>query len=118
MKQQLYCCLFFALSIASCRERVRKSDQTIVRTDSTEVVSPRPDSSKSAKIDSVNGLNDVVTTEQLLSLIRRQRNDVEAKLSTASKTEANELYDTYLKSNETLVAKVMVSEMDLLEKFY
>ncbi|MFD2327273.1 hypothetical protein [Mucilaginibacter galii] len=118
MKQKLYCCLSFALIITSCHEGAGTSNQTIVKTDSTEVVSPNPDSSKSAKVDIMAGRNDVMTTEQLLSLIRRHKDDIEAKLPTLSKTEANDLYDSYLKTNEALVAKVMLSELNLLDKFY
>ncbi|GGE46788.1 hypothetical protein GCM10011413_11090 [Pedobacter psychrotolerans] len=89
-----------------------------MKTDSIKNAFANPDTSKSVGDTTITSLNRKMTTEQLLSMVGGLKKEVEEKLSTASKTEADEIYDAYLKANKILVGKIIVSEIRLLDKFY
>lgn len=118
MKPAIYCCLFVAFIMLSCRDNKRTAGNTKWKTDNKKNAPGNPDTSKSVGDTTTTSLNRKMTTEQLLSLVGSQKKEVEEKLSTASKTEADEIYNAYLKANEILVGKIILSESQLLEKFY
>ncbi|TCO25274.1 hypothetical protein EV200_104311 [Pedobacter psychrotolerans] len=118
MKPVFYCCLLVALITVSCRDNTRRANNTKLKTDSIKNAFANPDTSKSVGDTTITSLNRKMTTEQLLSMVGGLKKEVEEKLSTASKTEADEIYDAYLKANKILVGKIIVSEIRLLDKFY
>ena len=107
-----------ALIAVSCRDHTRTADSTKLKTDSTKITPLNPDSIESVGPATTTSSDRVMTTEKLLSLIDSQKKEVKKKLSIASKTEADRIYDAYLTANQLLVGKIMVSEMQLLDKFY
>lgn len=118
MKSVFYCCLFVALITASCREKARKPGNTKLKADSNKIVPEKPDTSELTDTKTADLSNSTMTTEHLLSLVGSQKKEVEEKLLTASKTEADGIYDAYIKANGILVGKIIVSESQLLDKFY
>ncbi len=75
-----------------------------------KTVPGNPDSSELGGPATTTSLDRKVTIDQLLSLVGGRKEEVEEKLSTASKTEADGIYDAYLKVNEILVGKIIVAE--------
>jgi len=119
MKIAFYCYLFVALILVSCRDNTRTAGTTTeLKTDTKKIAPENPDTSAIADTIATTSLKHKMTTEQLLLLIGSERKKIEAKLSTASKTEADGIYDAYLAANEMLVGKITEAESQLLDKFY
>ena len=59
-----------------------------------------------------------INSEQLLLLFSQKRKLVSEKLKNISKNEANELYESYFKSNELILEKLIQTEVSILDKFY
>lgn len=119
MKTEFYCYLFVALILVSCRDNTRTAGTTTELKTGTKKIAPEnPDTSAIADTIATTSLKHKMTTEQLLLLIGSERKKIEAKLSIASKTEADGIYDAYLAANEMLVGKITEAESQLLDKFY
>ena len=118
MKIAFYCYLFVALIIVSCRDNTRTAGTTELKTGTKKIAPENPDTSAIADTIATTSLTRKMTTEQLLLLIGSERKKIEAKLSNASKTEADGIYDAYLAANEMLVGKITEAESQLLDKFY
>ena len=118
MKIAFYCYLFVALIIVSCRDNTRTAGTTELKTGTKKIAPENPDTSAIADTIATTSLTRKMTTEQLLLLIGSERKKIEAKLSNASKTEADGIYDAYLTANEILVGKITEAESQLLDKFY
>jgi len=116
MKKAHYYCLLVAIVAASCRNNTRTANSA--KTDTTEIAAVNPDTSKLVDSTTTSSSNSETTTEQLLSLVSSKKKEVEKKLSTASKTEADRIYDAYLPANEIIVGKIILSESPLLDRFY
>lgn len=118
MKSAFYCSLLVIIMTSSCRDSKKTPTSTKSEINNVEAVPADSDSSQLVSPLTTTPSDRQTTTGQLLSLIRTQKMEVEKMLLSASKTEANEIYEAYLKSNEILVGKIIVSESQLLEKFY
>lgn len=116
MKPAFYCYLFVALILVSCRDNT--AGTTELKTGTKKIAPENPDTSAIADTIAATSLNRKMTTEQLLLLIDSQKKKVEKKLSIATKTEADGIYDAYLSANEMLVGKITEAESQLLDKFY
>lgn len=118
MKTEFYCYLFVAVILVSCRDNTRTAGTTELKTGTKKIAPENPDTSAIADTIATTSLKHKMTTEQLLLLIGSERKKIEAKLSIASKTEADGIYDAYLTANEMLVGKITEAEGQLLDKFY
>ena len=118
MKTAFYCYLFVAVILVSCRDNTRTAGTTELKTGTKKIAPENPDTSAIADTIATTSLKHKMTTEQLLLLIGSERKKIEAKLSIASKTEADGIYDAYLAANEMLVGKITEAESQLLDKFY
>jgi hypothetical protein len=118
MKPAFYCCLLVALVTAACRDHTRKVNAAKLKTNSIAIAPVKPDTSKLVEPTASEPLNGETTTEQLLSFFGSKKKEVEQKLSTASKTEADRIYDAYLTANNIIIGKITLAETPLLEKFY
>jgi len=118
MKSAFYCSLLVIIMTSSCRDSKKTPTSTKSEINNVEAVPADSDSSQLVSPLTTTPSDRQTTTGQLLSLIRTQKMEVEKMLLSASKTEANEIYESYLKSNEILVGKIIVSESQLLDKFY
>lgn len=116
MKPAFYCYLFVALILVSCRDNT--AGTTELKTGTKKIAPENPDTSAIADTVTTTSSDRKMTTEQLLLLIDSQKKKVEKKLSIASKTEADGIYDAYLSANEMLVGKITEAESQLLDKFY
>ena len=116
MKPAFYCYLFVALILVSCRDNT--AGTTELKTGTKKIAPENPDTSAIADTVTTTSSDRKMTTEQLLLLIGSQKKKVEKKLSIASKTEADGIYDAYLSANEMLVGKITEAESQLLDKFY
>jgi len=116
MKPAFYCYLFVALILVSCRDNT--AGTTELKTGTKKIAPENPDTSAIADTIAATSLNRKMTTEQLLLLIDSQKKKVEKKLSIATKTEADGIYEAYLAANEMLVGKITEAESQLLDKFY
>lgn len=118
MKIKFYCCLLFIVILFSCRQQIRTSDKKTTQTANAKIDDTNAKRADLDKLENHPILSNKKTSDELLSQFFKQMVEVKKRLETASKIEANNLYDAYFEQNQATITKLTASEMDILEKFY
>jgi hypothetical protein len=120
MKSKAYLLLFLVFLTVSCREKKNTSIESSGAKDTVDIIDTTTAANvfSPSKVDKDTTLAHSKDSQPLLLLFARRRQQIEETLKTASQTEADDLYEKYLKENEMLLAKLIAVENNILERFY